>query len=362
LNQPANQTRRRDYRWAIALAALLAAGIAGGLIVAALDDSDNGGGSSASANAASCNVTTVADERLPSVVTILVGSRGSGGVGSGEVIRSDGYLLTNDHVIAPAGSGGEVLVRFSDGRDSRGTIAGRDPRSDLAVVHVSGSSGLPTIPIGDSATLKVGAPVIALGAPLGLSSSVTSGIVSALGRTVRLPNQEGVRVILADGIQTDAAINPGNSGGALVDCAGDLIGIPTAGASVPSPAGQSSAGSIGLGFAIPVNLAKRVADELIATGTVTHAYLGLEAQPVSPADGQGQPRGLLVVGVAPGGPADQAGLREGDVVVSIAGEPAVSADQLGVLTLTKRAGDQVELTYEREGTTGTAKLTLGAAP
>jgi putative serine protease PepD len=344
--------------------ALLAAGVAGGLIAAALDDSDNGGSAntSAASGGTACNVTTVADERLPSVVTILVGSRGSGGVGSGEVIRQDGYVLTNDHVIAPAGSGGEIVARFSDGESARGTIAGRDPRSDLAVVHLSGRSGLPTIPIGDSATLRVGQPVIALGAPLGLASSVTSGIVSALGRTVRLPNEEGVKALLADGIQTDAAINPGNSGGALVDCAGELIGIPTAGATVPAPSGQSTGGSIGLGFAIPVNLAKRVADELIATGTVSHAYLGLEAQPVAASNEQGRPQGLLVVGVAAGGPAARAGLREGDIVVSVAGEPATSVDQLAVLTLTKRAGEQVELAYERAGSRATASVTLSTAP
>jgi putative serine protease PepD len=360
VDQSPNQTggRRRGARWLAALAALLAAGLVGGLIANTLD-SDNGddGTTSAGSGASTCNVPTIADERLPAVVTILVGGRGAGGVGSGEVIRADGYILTNDHVIAPAGGGGEVTIRFADGQSAPARIAGRDPRSDLAVLHISGRTGLPTIPIGDSATLRVGQPVVALGSPLGLSSSVTSGIVSALGRTLRLPNEEGIRAFVVDGIQTDAAINPGNSGGALVDCSGALVGVPTAGASVPSPGGGSSAGSIGLGFAIPVNYAKRIAQELISTGSVSHAYLGLEAQPVA------QPgQGLLVVGVLPGGPAAAAGLREGDLIVSVDGEPAVNPDQLAALTLTKRAGEQVELEVERAGSRTSATVTLGAAP
>jgi putative serine protease PepD len=274
------------------------------------------------------------------------------------VIRSDGYVLTNDHVIAPAGSTGELVVLFADGHSERASVVGRDPRSDLAVLRVP-RTGLETIPLGDSATLQVGQPVVALGAPLGLSSTVTSGIVSALGRTVQLPSTQGVRALVADGIQTDAAINPGNSGGALVDCSGDLVGVPTAGASIPTQGGQSSGGSIGLGFAIPVNLAARIAEELIAHGSVSHAYLGLEAQPVVAPSGE---RGLLLTNVAAGGPAARAGLREGDVIVTIEGAPATSVDQLAVLTLTKRAGEGVEIAYDRSGTRATTTITLGAAP
>jgi putative serine protease PepD len=348
---------------AVAVIALLAAGVVGGVIANAINGSSGGtsGGSSAghtaiTSSASSCDVSQVADERLPSIVTIVVGTAGggAGGVGSGEVIRANGYVLTNDHVIAPAGSGGQIQVRFNSGSISSARVVGRDPRSDLAVLHVADAGTLQAIPIGDSAGLRVGQPVVALGAPLGLSSSVTSGIVSALGRTVRLPGAEGVTALLVDAVQTDAAINPGNSGGALVDCSGAMIGVPTAGASAASPNGQASVGSIGLGFAIPANFAKRVADELIETGSVSHAYLGMSAVQLAEAPG------LLVTAVVSGGPAAQAGLREGDVIVSIEGEPAASVDQLGVLTLSKRAGERVELSYKRDGRQSNTTLTLGS--
>jgi putative serine protease PepD len=184
--------------------------------------------------------------------------------------------------------------------------------------------------------------LVALGAPLGLSSTVTSGIVSALGRTVHVPGEADQTALLIDAVQTDAAINPGNSGGALVDCSGDLIGVPTAGATIPSPSGEGGGGSIGLGFAIPVNLATKVADEIISTGTVTHAFLGIQAEPLpASATGQSGTQGLRVAVVVAGGPAATGGLQVGDVITSIDGQPATSADQLMALTLTKRAGDRV---------------------
>jgi putative serine protease PepD len=221
----------------------------------------------------SCDVTSVAEQQLPAVVTIQAGSGGQGGgggVGSGEVIRAEGYILTNNHVIAPAVGGGTLDVLFEDGNSARASLVGRDPLTDLAVIKVAGKSNLKTVPIGNSADLRIGQPVVALGAPLGLSSTVTSGIVSALGRTVQVPGEGAQTALLVDAIQTDAAINPGNSGGALVNCSGALVGIPTAGATT----GESS-GSIGLGFAIPVDSAMTVANEIISSGTVTHAFIGL---------------------------------------------------------------------------------------
>jgi putative serine protease PepD len=347
---------RRPVRIVLAVVVVLAAGVIGGVIANAINTS--------SGTTSSCSVTSVADENLPSVVTIMAGSGSSASTGSGEVIRSDGYILTNNHVITPAVSGGSLEVIFSNGNTARATITGRDPLTDLAVIRVSGESGLRTIPLGDSSTLQVGQPVIALGAPLGLSSTVTSGIVSALGRTIQVPGEGSQSALLIDAVQTDASINPGNSGGALVDCSGHLVGVPTAGATVPSPSGQSSGGSIGLGFAIPINLANMISDELITTGRVTHAFIGIQAQPVSANASRqgGVAEGVRVTGVVSGGPADTAGLRAGDIITSIDGQPAVSTDQLVALTLSKRAGDRVEIEYDRAGRSMSTTLTLGVQP
>ena len=354
----------RALLWVSAAVVVVAAGVVGALIANALN-----GNSSASttttttaqapaSTGSSCNVTSVAEQQLPTVVTIMAQGGTGGGVGSGEVIRSSGYILTNNHVILPAVAAGHLEVVFDNGNTAEASIVGRDPLTDLAVIRAHGVSNLRTIPIGDSSALRIGQPVVALGAPLGLSSTVTSGIVSALGRTVSVPGEGSQSALLIDAVQTDAAINPGNSGGALVDCSGDLVGVPTAGATVPSPSGESAGGSIGLGFAIPVNLATKVADEIIDTGRVSHAFLGIQAQAVSGGTGQGQ--GLWVVAVVAGGPAAAAGLQEGDIIRTIDGSPAVSSDQLMALTLTKRAGDRVDLGYERDGRQATATITLSA--
>jgi putative serine protease PepD len=309
----------------------------------------------------SCPVTGVADESLPSVVTIMAGSGSSASTGSGSVIRSNGYILTNDHVIASAASGGSLSVLFNDGATASATIRGRDPLTDLAVIQVSGQTGLRTMPFGDSNSVRIGQQVVALGAPLGLTSTVTSGIASALDRTVAVPGESSQSALLIDAIQTDAAINPGNSGGALVDCAGRLIGVPTAGATV---SGESVGGSIGLGFAIPANHAKTVSDEIIATGRVTYSYLGLQARPLSadPGATNEAARGVQVTAVVPGGPSDVAGLRPGDVITSINGQPARSTDQLVAITLSMRPGDRVTIDYERQGQQEKTTVVLGAQP
>jgi putative serine protease PepD len=311
-----------------------------------------------------CDVTAVAGRELPSVVTIRAGGGASAGVGSGEVIRSDGYILTNNHVIAPAVASGTLRVVFADGSTAAAKIAGRDPATDLAVLRVTGKPDLRSISVGNSASLRIGQGVIALGAPLGLSSSVTSGIVSALGRTIDVPGEGSRSALLIDAVQTDAAINPGNSGGALVNCSGDLVGVPTAGAALPTNSGEASGGSIGLGFAIPVNLATMVADEIIATGRVTHAFIGLQATPLSAraARESNGASGLRVTAVVAGGPAATAGLRAGDIITSIDGTAAMSADQLIALTLTRRAGERAEVGYERGGREATATVTLAARP
>ncbi|HET6794030.1 MAG TPA: trypsin-like peptidase domain-containing protein [Acidimicrobiales bacterium] len=344
---------RRWWPWLLAgVAVLFVGGVAGDLFVGGVRASD-----------AVCNATNVADETLPTVVTISVTQGTGGSVGSGEVIRSDGYILTNNHVISDAANGGaDIEVTFSDGGTAKASLTGRDPKTDLAVIKASTGKSLPVIPFGSSSDVVVGEPVVALGAPLGLSNTVTSGIVSALDRSVEVPSDNGGTALLASALQTDAAINPGNSGGALTDCSGDLIGVNSAGAQVPSL--TSDGGSIGLNFAIPVDLAKQVSDQIIATGSVTHGFFGLQVVQIPPAAAEqaGTPQGLYVAGVVPGGPAAQAGIRQGDIITEVNGETATDATQLEELTLTKQPGDKVELAYVRDGETQRTTVTLGTEP
>ena len=347
-------------------------GVIGGVIANALNSpsSSSSPGSAASSTqsasnqtTSSCAVTPVAEKVLPSVVTISAKGASSSGTGSGEVIRTNGYILTNNHVIAPAVSGGSLTVYFSDGKTAAATLVGRDPLTDLAVIKVN-EPDLAAIPVGSSGSLVVGQPVVALGAPLGLSSTVTSGIVSALDRTIEVPGESSQSALLINAIQTDAAINPGNSGGALVNCNGQFVGIPSAGASVPSSSGESSGGSIGLGFAIPADYAIPAANEIIKTGMVSHAYVGIQARPVAAnaAAVNGTAEGLLVTGIDPNGPAQAAGLAAGDVITSVNGQAAVSTDQIVELTLSKSPGDKVDVDYTRNGVPHSTTITLGSQP
>jgi putative serine protease PepD len=357
---------RRWLPWAALGAALAVGGGLGAGIASAANSSTstpaaNTTTSGASSGQASvCDVTSVANQVIPSVVTISARGAEGGGTGSGEVIKSDGYILTNNHVIAIAANGGSVEVQFADGQTVPATIVGRDPQTDLAVLKVDTSAKLKVIAIGSSSSVVVGQATVVIGAPLGLSGTVTSGIVSALERSIQVPGEDNSAALLVGAIQTDAAINPGNSGGSMVNCSGQLIGIPTAGAAVPNSPG----GSIGLGFAIPVNLAMTIADEIISTGSVTHAYFGLGAVPIPPsaAAQAGVPEGLYVQTVTPGGPAAKAGLRTGDVITKINGQPATSTVQLQELTLTMKPGATVQLEYSRGGQSATATVTLGAEP
>ena len=308
----------------------------------------------------SCDSAGVADQVLPSVVTIAVaGERGTSN-GSGEIITDDGYILTNNHVIADAASGAKLTVRFSDGHALPATLTGRDPKTDLAVIKVTDDEPLPVIDTGDSGSLVVGQPVVALGAPLGLSSTVTAGIVSALGRTVPVPSDDDRNAVLAGAIQTDASINPGNSGGALVDCRGRLIGINTAIATVPGSGGQASTGSVGIGFAVPESLALPIAHELIAHGQVAHPSAGLTVVPIPPAAAAafGVSDGLFVQSIVAGGPAQQAGLRVGDVITSVNGHAASNIDVLTAIQVTSTAGDEVKVEYLRNGASHTTTVTL----
>ena len=352
---PQRRRRRRSPFGLILAAVVLVVLVAGG-IYAIVHRSSSSDASSSTV----CNATTVADKVLPSVVKISANGATGAGTGSGEVIRSDGYILTNNHVISDAAHGGHVKVLFSDGTEVDATITGRDPQTDLAVLHLTPPFDLRVIGIGKSSAVKVGQPVVALGAPLGLAGTVTSGIVSALDRNIHVPGDAGGTALLVAAIQTDAAINPGNSGGALVDCASQLVGVPTAGAVMPNGGG----GNIGLGFAIPVDSAMQIANDLIANGSVTHSYFGMATVPIpaSAAQQAGTPEGLFVQGLAPNGPADHAGLHVGDVITKIDGQSATSNIQLESLTLTKRPEDTVKVTYSRNGQSAEATITLGASP
>jgi putative serine protease PepD len=372
----ARDKRRGPGSWLLIACAgcAVAGGVVGGVIADAINSpSSPSSGSSVTSGIpastsgqtqSSCEVAPVAQKVLPSVVTISVKGGTSAGTGSGEIIRSDGYILTNNHVIAPAVSGGGSLsVMFNDGKTAAATLVGRDPLTDIAVIKVN-EAGLPAIPVGSSGSLVVGQPVVVLGAPLGLSSTVTSGIVSALDRTIQVPGENSQSALLINAVQTDAAINPGNSGGSMVNCAGEFVGIPSAGASVPSESGESSGGSIGLGFAIPADLAIPAANEIISTGRVSHAYLGMQATPVAAnaAKVNGTAEGLVVTGIDPSGPAAAAGLAVGDLITSVNGQPAVSTGQLVELTLRKNPGDKVPIGYSRGGASRTATLTLANQP
>ena len=287
-----------------------------------------------------CDATTVAADVIPSVVTIAASDGTTGSTGSGAIIRETGEIVTNNHVIAVAANAGRIDVLFGDGSTAAATITGRDPQTDLAVIKVDIGKPLPVIAMGTSSSVQIGQPVVAVGAPLGLAGTVTSGIVSARGRTVEVPADNGQTAILLSAVQTDAAINPGNSGGALTDCSGNLIGVNTANATVPDAAGVSSGGSDGVGFAIPVDMAKAVSDQLIATGTVTHAYLGFQAIEMPPTAGA-EPAGLgaiYVTAVDPAGPAAVGGLVAGDVITAVDGQPVTDADQLAALDPGQEAG------------------------
>ncbi|MGB8650317.1 MAG: trypsin-like peptidase domain-containing protein [Mycobacteriales bacterium] len=307
------------------------------------------------------SVAAIAARVLRSVVSISVESGSSGGTGSGVVLDTSGYVLTNNHVVeAAATGGGTITVSFNGAGevDAPASIVGRDPETDLAVIKVRAGHRLVPAALGSSSGLVVGDPVVAIGSPLGLAGTVTSGIISALNRTVRVPSEDGTSPAtpLFNAIQTDAAINPGNSGGALVDAAGRVIGINSAIATLGSSGADSQTGSIGVGFAIPVDEARSIAQQLIRTGRATHPAIGVSASTVG-ADGNGT-RGAKLGQVQPGGAADKAGLRAGDVITRLDGKPVLSVDQLIVTLRTFRVGDTITVTYLRAGTTRTARLVL----
>jgi putative serine protease PepD len=315
--------------------------------------------------------TATASVVSPSVVSITATTGQGGGQGSGVIIDKSGHVLTNNHVVAGAD---KLTVTLSDGRTYDAEVRGTDPSTDLAVITVKNApSDLAPVAIGDSDTIAVGDPVMAVGNPLGLAGTVTTGIVSALNRPVTTeaeaeggqgdPNgqPQAGETVVTNAIQTSAAINPGNSGGALVNASGQLVGINSAIASLGSSSGGQS-GSIGIGFAIPVNEATSIAKQLIDSGTATHAYLGVTPKDGSASDGSATRAGAEVTSVGDGTPADKAGLEEGDVIVAVNGERVESADSLVGHVREKSTGDEVTLTVLRGGKSLEIKATLAAKP
>jgi S1-C subfamily serine protease len=300
------------------------------------------------------SVAEIAQRVSPAVVSIDVRSADAAGSGSGVVIDKGGYILTNNHVVS-FGDKDKIRVVFSDKSSAKAQIVGLDPRSDLAVLKVAKTS-LTVATLGDSDELAVGDPVVAIGDPLGLRGTVTAGIVSALKRPLRLPGENGQPDAVINAVQTDAPINPGNSGGALVDGAGAVVGINTAILSLGQSTGGQS-GNIGVGFANPINTARRIAEDLIKTGKVSHADLGVSSRSVT----DGSRDGAYLVQVVPGGPADKGGLKEGDVVTLFDQSLIYSGDALTVAVADSEPGAVVTLHYIRNGVSGQAKVTLGTA-
>jgi putative serine protease PepD len=351
----------------VSLAVALVAGGTAGYVAGRQADSGSltdpsaslgtGSATSSTLNRAPESVAGIAARVLQSVVSISVKSTISGqsGTGSGVVIRSDGYILTNNHVVDAPQPTVTVSFNGADSIEVPARIVGRDPDTDLAVIRVQTDKKVVPAVLGQSRGLVVGDPVIAIGSPLGLAGTVTTGIVSALNRTVNVPGENGGRTPLFNAIQTDAAINPGNSGGALVDAKGQVIGINSAIATLGSGGfSGDQGGSIGVGFAIPIDEARSVAEELIRTGTATHPAIGVRAL-TSTAKGES---GALVQELVAGAPAADAGLRPGDLITAVNGTKVQSVDELIIAIREHKVGETVTLTYYRNGAKQTARVTL----
>lgn len=300
------------------------------------------------------SIAALAARVIPAVVSISVKGAGSSGTGSGFFLDSDGFILTNNHVVEAAASGGSITVELSDNKRYKARLVGRDSSYDLAVLKIDVVAA-PTLQLGNSDQVQVGDAVIAIGSPLGLSGTVTSGIISSKNRAVTTGTGSGESSFI-NALQTDAAINPGNSGGPLVDGTGAVIGVNSAIATLGI---SSQAGSIGLGFAIPINQAKKTAEQLISTGSATYPLMGISV------DTRFTGIGALItsngVGISPGGPADKVGMRAGDVITYFDGREVANSDELIVMIRSKNVGDKIKVKYERNGITREVTVTLVAS-
>ncbi|MGW1137387.1 S1C family serine protease [Streptomyces zhihengii] len=380
---PAGEPRRRRSGGLVAavlVAALVAGGVGGGIGYWAAERNDGGTGSTTVSAAAPQDlkrepgtVAAVAGKALPGVVTIEAksgaggiggtgGEGGEGGTGTGFVYDREGHILTNNHVVESAAEGGTLSATFSDGKTYDAEVVGRAQGYDVAVLKLKDApGGLAPLPLGNSDKVAVGDSTIAIGAPFGLSNTVTTGIISAKNRPVASGDGSSGKNSYMSALQTDASINPGNSGGPLLDSGGAVIGINSAIQSAGSGMGQSQAGSIGLGFAIPINQAKTVAEQLIKTGTPVYPVIGATV------DMSGQSGGAKIASEGAGGseavppdsPAGRAGLKSGDVITGFDGKEIDSGPTLISEIWTHEPGDKVKLTYERDGKERTAEVTLG---
>jgi len=377
--------RRRFGRDALtlALAAVLGSAVTFGAVEFADGTRDTGAATASTSVAGPAPAvgptdwTTVAGKAAPSVVAIQVTGAGGGDQGSGVVWDAKGDIVTNNHVVSGQGAGAKIQVRIGAQDTYSATIVGTDPGTDLAVIRLDNPpSTLTPIQRGDSTTLKVGDPVMALGNPLGLSGTVTTGIVSALDRPVttsQVPTPSTVPMsdmmggqsaapVVTAAIQTNAAINPGNSGGALVDAAGRLVGINSAIASLGGSGAGSQSGNIGIGFAIPVHEVTSIVDQLISTGHASVAYLGISTTDASLTQGAAQISGAGVGSVAAGSPAASAGLKEGDLITALNGVPVDGATSLVGRIRGQQPNQQVTLTIHRGGQIQDVHVTLQPKP
>jgi putative serine protease PepD len=367
-NEPRPPRSRTGLLVALAAAIALVAGVVGGSagFLLAERDADSGTVDGASLGAAPArdvdrpegSIPGVAARVLPSVVQIKVETPDGQATGSGFVVDETGVVVTNNHVVADAQ--GDVELTFSDGRSMAGNVLGKSASYDLAVLRVK-AQNLPALPLGNSDSVAVGDQVLAIGSPLGLSGTVTLGIVSAKNRPVTAGGEQGSSdSAYINAIQTDAAINPGNSGGPLVNLDGEVIGVNSAIATVGGALGES--GNIGVGFAIPINQVRRTVEQLLESGSAEFPVIGAsldggydgEGARIAQGSSGGQPP------IVPGGPAEQAGIEPGDVILALDGKPVEGSSELIVAIRSKRPGDTVTLTVRRDGSERDIRVTLGA--
>ncbi|MCZ2803961.1 trypsin-like peptidase domain-containing protein [Modestobacter sp. VKM Ac-2983] len=366
------QPARRTGRWRLGVAGLVAGALIGGGAgagVVALSDVDAVVSASGTTTQPvviedaerATSTTAAAAAAAPSVVTLYVSAAAGSGSGSGVVLSEDGYVLTNNHVVSLNNGTDDVTVqvRTSDGTVYDATVVGTDPSNDLAVVKLADAGGLTAAVFADSEAVQVGDLAVAIGAPLGLTNTVTDGIISATNRAVQAGSTQDENTVI-DALQTDAAINPGNSGGALVNADGEVIGINTAIASVAStglPGQETTSGNIGVGFAIPSNTAQRIAEQIIDTGSATHALLGVSARTAADS-GSAVGEGALVATVSDGSAADDAGLQAGDVITAVGDRPITTSTELTAAIRSAQPGDEITLTVRRDGDSSEVDVTL----